>query len=113
MLSNLSNSTASRPGWRDPSSILLPIFIGAMRAAPYAAFFAMFLGEDFGLSGGLPAPTAWALAAISAIAFWAAPPSLAPAGGECCTPRESKQKSHQNPNHTYLLKPVASDRHGS
>lgn len=72
MLSNLSNSTASRPGWRDPSSILLPIFIGAMRAAPYAAFFAMFLGEDFGLSGGLPAPTAWALAAISAVAFWSA-----------------------------------------
>lgn len=72
MQSNLSNSTVSKPDWRDPSSILLPIFIGGMRAAPYAAFFAMFLGEDFGLSGGLPAPSAWPLAAICAIAFWAA-----------------------------------------
>ena len=72
MQSNLSNSTVSKPDWRDPSSILLPIFIGGMRAAPYAAFSAMFLGEDFGLSGGLPAPSAWPLAAICAIAFWAA-----------------------------------------
>jgi hypothetical protein len=67
---NLSTSTASRPSWRDPSSILLPIFLGALRAAPFAPFFAMFLGEDFGLSGGRPAPSAWALAVIGAIGFW-------------------------------------------
>lgn len=69
---NRFTSPVSRPGWRDPSSILLPIFIGIMRAASFAPFFAMFLGQDFGLSGGLPAPSPWALAVISAIAFWAA-----------------------------------------
>ncbi len=67
---NPSTSTASRPGWRDPSSILLPIFLGALRAAPFAPFFAMFLGAEFGLSGGRPAPSAWALAVIGAIGFW-------------------------------------------
>lgn len=72
MLSNRFISTTSRPGWTDPSSILLPIFIGILRAAPYAPFFAMFLGEEFGLSGGRPAPTAWALAIISIIGFWTA-----------------------------------------
>lgn len=67
---NPSTSTASRPGWRDPASILLPIFVGALRAAPFAPFLAMFLSEQFGISGGLPAPSAWPLAAISAIGFW-------------------------------------------
>ena len=67
---NPSTSPASRPGWRDPASILLPIFVGALRAAPFAPFFAMFMGEEFGLSGGLPAPSAWALAIVSAIGFW-------------------------------------------
>lgn len=67
---NPSTSTASKPAWRDPASILLPIFIGLLRAAAFAPFFAMFMGRDFGLSGGLPAPTAWALAVFSGVGFW-------------------------------------------
>lgn len=72
MKSNPSSSTASSSWFRkfDPSVVLLPIFVGFLRAAPFAAFFAMFLGTEFGLSGHLPAPTAWALAPIGAIGFW-------------------------------------------
>lgn len=72
MSSNLSNSTASksRLGSFDPSVILLPIFIGFLRTAPFAVPFAMFLGAEFGLTNNHPAPNVWALAPIGAIAFW-------------------------------------------
>lgn len=73
MKSNLSSSTASR-SWAsrfDPSVVLLPIFIGFVRAAAFVPFVAMFLGSSFGFSGGNPAPNAWALAGISAMGIWA------------------------------------------
>lgn len=74
MSSNLSTSSASS-SWVsrfDPSVVLLPIFIGFLRAAAFVPFVAMFFGPDFGLSRGNPAPTAWALAAIGAVGFWCA-----------------------------------------
>lgn len=54
----------------DPAAVLLPIFIGFLRAAPFVPFFAMFMGEEFGLSNQLPEPNAWALAVFSAVGFW-------------------------------------------
>lgn len=72
MQSSPSNSVVSRirRGGFDPSVVLLPIFVGLLRAAPFAPFIAMFLHPGFGLSNDHPAPNAWALAAISAIGFW-------------------------------------------
>ena len=72
MSSNPSSSIASRT-WAsriDPSVILLPIFIGFLRAAPFVPIVAMFLNPNFGLSNGHPAPNAWALAGIGATGFW-------------------------------------------
>lgn len=72
MSSNPSSSIASSNWFSrlDPSRILMPIFLGFLRAAPFVPFIAMFFRPSFGLSGGLPAPNAWALAAMGAIAFW-------------------------------------------
>ena len=72
MNSKLSNSTPSS-NWLsrfDPSVVLLPIFIGFLRAAAFVPFVAMFLGPEFGLTNNHPAPNAWALAGISAVGFW-------------------------------------------
>lgn len=72
MKSNPSSSTASST-WRmrfDPSVVLLPIFIGFLRAAPFVTFMAIFLHPSFGLTNNAPAPNGWALAAIGAIGFW-------------------------------------------
>ena len=69
MKSSLFSSSASSLGKIrfDPAAVLLPIFIGFLRAAPFVPFFAMFLGEEFGLSNQLPEPNAWALAVFSAV----------------------------------------------
>lgn len=67
--STLSASRGRVPHF-DPAVVLLPIFIGFLRAAPYPIFFAMFLGPQFGLSNGHQAPNGWALALIGAIALW-------------------------------------------
>lgn len=72
MRSNTSNSSVSkqRIPWFDPTFSLLPVFIAALRIAPVAPFVAMFLGPDFGLSGGYDAPTVWWLVILGAMAFW-------------------------------------------
>lgn len=72
MSSNPSNSTPSRnlASRFDPSVILLPIFLGFLRAAPFVPIVAMFLNPHFGLSNNHPAPNAWVLAGIGAIGFW-------------------------------------------
>lgn len=72
MSSNPSSLTASR-NWAsrlDPSVILMPIFLGFLRAAPFVPFIEMFLNPHFGLSNGYQAPNGWALAAIGALGFW-------------------------------------------
>lgn len=74
MKSNPSSSTSSSTGKLlsrfDPSVVLLPIFIGFLRAAPLVPFIAMFLSNDFGLNSDFPAPNGWWLAPIGAIGFW-------------------------------------------
>lgn len=73
MKSNPSGSTASGSRFHmpEPTTLLLPILLGILRAAPWAAFFPLLLGPEFGVSQGREAPWVWALAIISALGFWA------------------------------------------
>lgn len=74
MQSNPSNSIPSDSKKTlarfDPSVVLLPIFLGFLRAAPIVPFVAMFLSNDFGLNTDHAAPNGWWLASIGAIGFW-------------------------------------------
>lgn len=72
MRSNPSSSpdSAKRFTIPDPPALLMPLLLGLLRAAPWAAFFSMFLGPEFGMSQGREAPWVWALALISALGFW-------------------------------------------
>lgn len=81
MSSNRSGSPASpdrgaspvalvRHGW--PTLIVLPVLVVILYIAPITPLIRMFLGADFGLSGGREAPWPWALAIIMLLAFWCA-----------------------------------------
>lgn len=81
MSSNRSGSRASvrlpvspgalvRQGW--PTLLVLPALVSIMATAPLVPLIVMFLGPEFGLSGGREAPWPWAPAVIMLLAFWAA-----------------------------------------
>ncbi len=72
MKSNPSSSTSSSGllSRFDPSVILMPVFLGFLRAAPFVPFIAMFFDPDFGVTGDESAPNGWWLAPIGALGFW-------------------------------------------
>jgi hypothetical protein len=65
-----STRHALQKNW--PTLVVLPALVAIMGAAAASPLIAMFLGPDFGLSGGREAPWPWALALIGMVAFWSA-----------------------------------------
>jgi len=59
-----------RRGW--PTLILLPVLVAVLGAATVTPLISLFLGEQFGLSGGRPAPWPGGLACLGLAAYWSA-----------------------------------------
>lgn len=65
-----ASASGLRREW--PTLIALPALVAFLIAAAASPLIVMFLGPDFGVSGGREAPWPWALAIIGLLAFWTA-----------------------------------------